>query len=201
MSTPLVRPLAVLAIAVALATPWASAQEPPVPTVTAQKVPGESARDFGGCSFTCATTWKTRVSSSLPPNDGARYDGPQLEDENEKTAWASRGKGEFIEVTFDGRKEIKDWHAPLRGFRLVNGYAKSPALFAKNSRVKTLRVDFNGKPIEQARLLDSPVVQAVAIPEMEVRAGDRVRLTIIDVYPGSTYKDTCISEIIFDGAH
>lgn len=181
--------------------PWASAQDKIVPTVKAQKVPGETARDFGGCSFTCATTWKTRVSSSLPPKNKTRYDASRLEDESETTAWASRGKGEFIEVTFDGRKEIKNWSAPLRGFRVVNGYAKSPALFAQNSRVKTLRVDFNGRPLVLARLLDNPAVQAVAIPETQVQVGDRLRLTIIDVYPGSKYTDTCISDIIFDGAH
>lgn len=181
--------------------PWASAQESVVPTVTAKRVPGETARDFGGCSFSCATTWKTQVSASLPTKNGARYDASRLGDENETTAWASRGKGEFIEVTFDGRKEIKNWSAPLRGFRLVNGYAKSPTLFAQNSRVKALRVDFNGKPLVLARLLDSPAVQAVAIPETQIRVGDQLRLTIVDVYPGSKYRDTCISDIIFDGAH
>lgn len=197
----IVRPLVLVSLAVALATPWVRAQEKDLRTITASKTEDTSAKDFGGCSFACATSWKLRVSSSLPPQSGSRYDATQLEDLRNDTAWASRGKGEFIEVTFEGHPDTKAWQAPLRGFRLVNGYAKSPSLFEKNSRVKTLRVDHNGKPLFLARLLDTSAVQAVSFPDLRIHAGDRLRLTIVDIYPGSKYPDTCISDIIFDGGH
>ena len=172
-----------------------------LPTVRANKVDGETSKDFGGCSFACASSWKTRVSASISPKGALRYDASRLSDLDGSTAWASKGKGEWLEVVFEGKKDVASWTAPLRGFRVVNGYAKSPAAWRANSRVRSMRLDYNGRSRCRVTLLDTPDVQSVTFPEIAVHAGDRLRLTIDEVYPGASSPDTCISEIIFDGAH
>lgn len=184
-----------------LPSPRAGAQIPMLPMLTATPLTEETVASFQGCSFACASDWSTRVSSALPPQGANRYDARQLGDGDGRTAWASRGKGEWLEVRFTGKATDARWEAPLRGFRLVNGYTKSREAWKRNSRVRTLRLDWNGAPCYRITLRDTPAVQSVAFPATMVRKGDRLRLTIVEVYPGTRSKDTCISEIVFDGAH
>lgn len=158
--------LPALALALALFTVPAPAADLPVQQATAW--PEATVEEFQGCSFACATSWKLRVSSSLPGEGGSRYDASRLEDGSERTCWASRGKGEWMEWTFTGKGP--DWSAPLRGFRLYNGYGKSPDLWKRNSRVRSLLLQVNGTPRAHLRLLDRPGVQSVTFPDVVIHS-------------------------------
>ena len=74
---------------------------------------------------------------------------------------------------------------------IVNGYQKSASAFKQNSRVKAMNLQVNGVPRGRVVLEDRMGEQIVSLP---VQRGDRVRLTITAVYPGSKYKDTALTE-------
>lgn len=173
-----------------------------LPLVQAKAEPG-TADEFAGCSLACGIQWETRVSSELPPQEGNRYGVACAEDADGRTCWASKGKGEWIEFRFtDPLEEGSSRGAvPMRGIRFVNGYAKSKEAWKNNARVKTLEMAINGRPVRRIRLLDRPGVQAATFADTPVKPGDVVRLTILDTYPGAKFPDTCLSEVVLDGAH
>ena len=79
---------------------------------------------------------------------------------------------------------------------IVNGYAKSPAVYARNNRITRIQLDAAGSPWEpkwsQAFDLE-PVMwmQIIHVPEMPA---ERLRITVQQVEPGPD-NDLCISEI------
>lgn len=114
-------------------------------------------------------------------------------DNNPATAWVEgekgNGIGEWIDFAFFNPIN-------LNMIRIINGYAKSDALYAANNRVKKLKIDFDDGTSLVAELKDSTMEpQLIQISNQKVV--ERVRLTILEVFPGSKYHDTCISEIGF----
>jgi hypothetical protein len=171
-----------------------------LPEVQAVLEPEAKVRDFAGCSLACAIGWSLAVSSFLPPEKGNHYDASRLEDGSEKTCWASKGAGEWLEWNFKSARNLEQG-IPMRGFRVYNGYGKTPEIWRKNSRVRVLRLELNRTPLLRIHLLDAPGVQRVSFPEILVRPGDKVRVLVQSTFPGSHWTDTCLSEIIPDGAH
>jgi len=91
--------------------------------------------------------------------------------------------------------------------RIWNGYQKSEKVYLANSRVKEIRIEFcdysytNEKfgyktVLEKVQELeDTTNVQVIRL-EKEVKF-DVLSIDILSTYPGTTYDDTCISEIEF----
>jgi uncharacterized caspase-like protein len=129
------------------------------------------------------------VSSVLKPIKGNVYDPGLMFDGNRETAWVEGEKelgiGETITLHF-GRERL------LSGFEIVNGYDKNQQIWAGNARVKALEATTRSG--------------ALAITLQDVRGPSRVdferpvrtpylELRIKDVFPGTKYKDTAISEL------
>ncbi len=100
-----------------------------------------------------------------------------------------------------------------------NGFCKSQDLFVKNNRVKTCRIEVYDTPevygqyktfirADPVKLYDSLLELADTSEKQEfefsiILRKDNIydeplvlmKLTILDVYPGTNYDDTCISEI------
>ncbi len=149
-----------------------------------------------------------------------RYAAGNLGDGDPGTAWVEgvegQGIGEVVIVPcLDLKKPIRIW----------SGYGKSDALFHANSRPKTVRLCIiqgqYGGPTQygtvwqklvaiaenQVELLDTNSYQEMSVPGFEADSAyhpsfDRVLpyeyflgLEVLDVYPGSKYEDTCISDI------
>ena len=100
-----------------------------------------------------------------------------------------------------------------------NGFCKGQDLFVKNNRVKTCRIEIYDTPevygqyetfirADPVKIYDSVLELAdtsetqefeffIKLREDNIYAGAIVlmQLTILDVYPGTDYDDTCISEI------
>lgn len=169
--------------------------------VMEKNFPGEESLGyFGGCSLACALPWTTTASGQLAPSGSLSYGAEQATDVDFSTCWAvPKGPGAWLEMSLGNadEKQRSNWN----GVSLVNGYAKTPELWKKNSRVKTLEVSLNGQPLGRVVLKDTASVQSIRVPQTEVGYPDKIRLTIIDTYPGSEYADTCISELILEGAH
>lgn len=162
----------------------------------------------GGCSLACAIGWKITASSTLESPSGHAYDVANLEDGQRSTAWVEgirgSGIGQRITLTFyepDG--DDKDVKIPFHGMLITNGYSKNADVWSKNGRVKKLLVWLNSKKVCYLDLDDDLYPQEfIWTPNLVmVGAGDVINLEIVEVYPGSKYEDTAISDIGFHGAH
>lgn len=173
------------------------------PVVTAQVHDWQEAESYGGCSLACATCWDVKASSQLASSGDLSYGPDKTQDVDYGTCWAEGapgdGIGEFFE--FHINTDEADHSASLRGLRIKNGYAKSAELWKKNNRIKEMDLSLNGQVKARIKLLDTMQNQGVNLEAFQVNPGDVIRLTIVSVYPGSAYQDTCISEIVLDGAH
>ena len=164
-----------------------------------------------GCSWYCGGMIEvTSASSSLPTSKSGSYAAVNLHDSDVRTAWVEGkedyGVGESITLKSSG--------AYIDRIDIWNGYQKSPELYTKNSRVKVLKLYINDKPSILLHLEDTPAVQYFNLeklieqtttsstsetPSTEQPKPRTLRFEIMEVYPGSKWKDTAISEINFDG--
>lgn len=141
----------------------------------------------------------------------AKYPLSNLTDMNIETAWVPvKDVGDWVEFTF--KKPVRG----LAGYTLVNGYQKSEETYNQNNRIKKLKVEIK-QPNQEWRNMDlwnfeykdkpySPVCFENLFHNMnyidffdaydENYPVEKVRFTIEEVYPGTKYNDTCISEII-----
>ncbi|MEM8897353.1 MAG: DUF4424 family protein [Bacteroidota bacterium] len=152
------------------------------------------------------------TSSQLPGN----YQVANLLDMDFQTAWVEGKKGDGI-----GEKiviELDDYQ--LAAICMVNGYTKSSNTYHSNNRVKKLRLerevinyDDSTKIDHKVEIVDLDDLDFVYLTEnnfgrMVSILGDyglgfekvkKITLTILEVHEGSTYDDTCVSEILLLG--
>jgi hypothetical protein len=147
-------------------------------------------------------------STHLAPQGDNRYDVTRILDNDPSTAWvegsAGYGLGDYILFTFVPARfhgaGVVD--VTIRGLRIRNGYGKNPDVWAENSRIKTLRVLHNGIDIGTVGLADImdeqwiPMGGVTAFGDLDISAGDTLKLVITGVYTGAAYKDTALSELI-----
>ena len=120
------------------------------------------------------------------PNNVLTYDHTKC--------WAEgvpgNGEGEWIEFT------LKD-PVPLAQIGFINGLSKTEKLYYANNRIKTLEIKVDDGQPTKVELPDeycSDEEYLVTLPENEA-AAHKVRLTIVAVYPGTKYQDTCLSKV------
>lgn len=163
-----------------------------------------------------------RVSVS---SEQKNYPAGNLTDLNLATAWVPARKGGIGDwITFDFKE--KDPEERVIGLFLINGYHKNQALYEQNNRIKRVKITFTDfedrtdsifltlpdvpyKPLNLTTIIHQPTYiesecytqQApstnpafnVFIEEVPIKT---MRLTILDVYKGTKFDDTCISEIL-----
>lgn len=155
-----------------------------------------------GCSWYCAAGPSAyKASSELTSSRVSSYVADNIHDFDLQTAWVEGkedyGIGEEIDIRFDymgGR--LKVTHLEIH-----NGYCKSEKAWKENSRVKQLGFYVNGELFGKLNLADTYQKQIFEIGKLGGKSEEKLTFTfrILDVYPGSKYKDTAISEINFDG--
>lgn len=112
-------------------------------------------------------------------------------DDNPKTGWVENVKGEGIGewIAFDS-EEIGYVHS----ISIINGYTKSSDLFYWNDRLKRFKLTFSDGSTQNFTLMDDRFdFQKIDLKEPVLT--DSVKLTILEVYPGSKYSDCYITEI------
>lgn len=169
----------------------------------------------GPYEFTCTNIATIKTSSTLAAQGKTAYTVDNIADFEEGTAWVEGkdglGEGEWIEFTLTD--SYKKWYddddfvskALNGGFVIQTGYAKSPALWKKNSRPSKLKCYYNGKAISTIQLIDSPDFQSFGVfpegmDEVHLKVGDVFRFEIIEVIKGTSDEDTCISEFHIEGS-
>jgi hypothetical protein len=122
-----------------------------------------------------------------------RYWPPNLLDGNEATAWAEGAAGPGIGVRIRllfAKPQI------VRSLTITNGYAKNPRVFSASGRVKTLAVLTPAGEVTSLALADLATPQT--LPVNITAPTPWIDLEIRDVFPGSKFQDTCLSEIEID---
>jgi len=144
----------------------------------------------GATQFAAATHYC--VSSVLASQSGNTYGPENLADGDRRTAWCEgvkgNGIGESITIRIDEGPSFR---------RLVvsNGYGKSPRVYANNGRIKTVKITSDTGIQTTANLIDQNGELPVYLPGLARRW---VRLTILDVYPGERFADTCLDFVTPD---
>jgi hypothetical protein len=131
------------------------------------------------------------VSSMLKPQYGNSYGAVNLFDGSTGTAWvegaSGNGIGEWITIEFEALRRVKSIH-------VQNGYQKSPDIFAKNNRVRQIRVLFSGGE-SQIFILDDKLSAQLLSLRPPVSAY-WMQFIIDDVWAGNKYTDTAITKLL-----
>jgi len=134
------------------------------------------------------------VSSVLAPQGGNSYGPEHLArwDGDASKAWCEgvpgSGIGETITIRIEGA-------VPFRRLLVGNGYPKSAQSYANNGRVKTVEITADTGLQTVVTLPDRGDVVALDLPAMPQTW---IRLTIVDVYPGARFADTCLGFVMPD---
>ncbi len=160
------------------------------------------------------------ASSTLYPQKDYNYNISNIDDGNTKTAWiegvGSYGINEQLLFTSSIDEKWNTLTIQIDSIGIVNGYAFNDTIYSQNSRVKKIKIssgfqsgyfDDNFEMIDFDQLFEDKNTDTYFIlkdtPEMQylvfnppIKANTLI-LTILDIYKGSKYSDTAISEIVF----
>lgn len=144
-------------------------------------------------------TTSASASSTLASSANYAYEAKNALDGNPATAWVEGvkgdGLGESLQVTFDGKAKVKE-------FAIINGFAENHAslgdLYPLNNRVKKLRIVFDDG--EESVDLRDGVKELQTIKFAKPHESMGAKIVISEVYKGSKWDDTVVSEIQFIGA-
>ena len=152
------------------------------------------------CSWYCGGEVKSVTASScLQPIKSFNYESENAHDFNHESVWATKGKGigESLTYTFEGKCPR------ITTVKILNGHVKTESVWRANSRVKKLRMYYNGKPYAILALQDSRTLQCFDVGTLGYHDFDKpdwtLKFEILEVYPGSKHEDTVIAELYFDG--
>jgi hypothetical protein len=126
------------------------------------------------------------VSERRGPNaESSDPPGWEAIDGNPATAWgfSAESPDKWLQLGVQGNQN-------LREIRILPGRNDSPTSFKEYARPKTIDVNW-GTGEKEITLKDEPSLQRFDIS----RKTDSVRLTIVDVYPGTKSNDVYLSEI------
>lgn len=155
--------------------------------------------DFG-CSWYCGVgSMSSYASSSLEQEGDLAYDIEKIHDGRMDTAWVEgvdgNGIGEFFEIRFDSI-------TPMTDITIWNGYMKNNYLYYSNNRAKKLKLYINNIAYAILELEDSRAPQRFDVELIQKFEWENelvLKFEILEIYQGSKWDDTCITDIKFDG--
>jgi hypothetical protein len=170
----------------------------------------------------------TKASSVLKTDEINiyNYESKNLFDGDLNTAWCEGIKGhgerEWVEFNFG--------NAFIGAIGIINGYTKREAIYYANDRIKKIKLDVEYVPreyddVEQSGGSEETLEKETTVIELKQKQfnelnknvqapfmswladyGDsyrhvrKIRLSVLEVFPGTKYDDTCISEVYFLGS-
>ncbi len=142
--------------------------------------------------------YKIKASSELKTEGENRYSAENAHDDDLRTAWIVKntGIGDFLEYYFEANSPR------ITKIIIFNGYIKTPESWINNSRVKKLKMYINNKQYAVLEIADLKKKQIFELEPLQskVKGKDLVlKFEILEIYEGEKYKDTAITELMFDG--
>lgn len=131
------------------------------------------------------------ASSTLPP--GSAFSAANLFDSRKEFAWVegnAAGSGENETLKFEFDRDVR-----ITAVQIWNGYQRSGEHFSANARVRDFVFGASGGSSNTYTLRDSKAGQKIELSA--AISGKTFDLQIKSIYPGKTYKDLAISEILF----
>lgn len=160
----------------------------------------------------------TTIASSIL---GDSYKSVNLCDGKAETAWVEGAKGsgigEWVKININAESAMSEYTSTpfsLEEIGVLPGYAKSPKTWEENNRVKKLMVIIHSPPFSapkenewvvlQLNLKDNNKLQVFKVPDEKMAVNvngmkKEIWIKIEDVYKGTKYDDTCISEFVAVG--
>lgn len=170
------------------------------------EIDGGSLEVLPGCSWYCGGFVSDfKASSVLKASKGISYAAKNAHDFDISTAWVEGqvdyGVGETLEYILDMNSFQGPHELGITRIILANGYKKSRKQWEENSRVRRMKMYVDDQPYGILELLDSFEFQTIDIgkimlPQEKIMT---IRFEIVAVYSGTKFKDTAISELLFDG--
>jgi hypothetical protein len=162
---------------------------------------------------------KPLATSTLISQAKNDYKIENIHDLDLTTAWVDGkddyGIGESFSIEFSFKEEYEGFGKVYNFYgviELFNGYCKSEKHWSENSRIKRLKMFFNETPVCFVELVDTWQYQRIDLRKFfkepnsfphapfEVKDGDKLRFEIVEVYKGTKYKDTALSEFVFESS-
>ncbi|MEP2023202.1 MAG: hypothetical protein ABJH98_09245 [Reichenbachiella sp.] len=155
------------------------------------------------------------ASSTLKDQGANTYNISNTHDLDLRTAWIEGKRGYGIGETISFKMDYSSdaGYAKVYNFagviELFNGYCKSEKVWNENSRIKTLMLTLNDTPVCLIELVDTWQYQSIDLrklfkeprkfpnAEFEITHNDVLNFKIMEVYEGTKYKDTALSELVF----
>lgn len=144
-------------------------------------------------------TFTTVMASSYISEKRAKGSTERAFDGSPDTCWqdgvTGYGKGEWLLAYNSDGSAVK-----VSEVTVYNGYqneqynTNKKDMYLRNSRVSEFTLEFDDGSTESFRLKDEKGPQTFTFNERETCF---IRFTLRDVYKGTKYKDTCLSEIIY----
>jgi len=136
-----------------------------------------------------------RASSEMHPQSGISCQIENLSDGNPATAWIEGTDGYGYNENFSVQL-LQDYS--MSGFMILNGYCSNVEAWTRNGRIAKLVVSLNNVPLYVVELQDERCNQTVLFGSpLSLMEGDSLVFTILEVYPGTDFSDTAVSELCF----
>lgn len=134
---------------------------------------------------------KIVATSMLSSTKQVSYEAGNLIDRNPNTCWCEgikgSGIGEGFTITFEKETAV-------HYLTLLNGYGKSVSAYLNNGSVKKAKLAFADGTEIIADMTKGRSINLFDYGYNEIKT-TWITLTILEVYPGAKYDDTCISEV------
>lgn len=135
--------------------------------------------------------WSVSSSSTLGNEGKLNYYPSNIKDGKPSTSWVEgvqgSGIGEWVMLTTSNAQKLK-------GIKIINGYASSMEFYNKNNRVRSIMLEFSDGSFVKKELGDTSREWQYLDFKEEILTNS-IKITILDVYRGNKYDDTCIAEI------
>jgi hypothetical protein len=137
------------------------------------------------------------ASTSLPGADGVTYEATNVTDRRVSTVWVEgdtegSGLGSWVQLEFNEPKTVT-------GFTIWNGNWYSWDFWKRHNRPKEIEVELTDGSVHKFTLKDEKTPEHLDFPKPITTSSLKVKVK--SIYRGSTFNDTCISEIVvYDNA-
>jgi hypothetical protein len=135
--------------------------------------------------------YQVTASSTLPASDGHAYDAGNVKNGDPDSVWSEGAEGPGIGEWLELKPEVAK---PLDAIEMDPGFFMNDELFHANARPKKVRVELNGGHAFTVSVPDERTACRIPV-EGYGKPVKTIRLTFLEVWPGTKFEDMCVSGI------